>query len=178
LYNELYKVWKAEKTSEHPQPLPSDFYNRSAAYMKGVNEIRASNNVNAMQGRLALREKQVAERLLEEIKMARLQKIADSSLKGKPINLHDLTDNEKTLAESLKAFAATFSELRIQSVGVESSTAGMELTIVRFLEDAPEVVGVDMKIYGPYKKEDVGSLPKQNADVFVKQGVAKPIGAK
>jgi DNA replication initiation complex subunit (GINS family) len=178
LYNELYRVWKTEKTSEHPQPLPSDFYNRSAAYLKGLNEIGASNNANALQHRLTLKEKQVAERLLEEIKMTRLQKIADSSLKGKPINLHDLTDNEKTLAESLKASAATFSEVRTQSVGVESSTAGMKLTIVRFLEDTPEVVGVDMKIYGPYKKEDVGALPKQNAEVFVKQGAAKPIDAK
>jgi DNA replication initiation complex subunit (GINS family) len=34
---------------------------------------------------------------------------------------------------------------------------------------------VDLKIYGPYKKEDIGSLPKQNAQALIKQGAAKSI---
>jgi DNA replication initiation complex subunit (GINS family) len=35
-----------------------------------------------------------------------------------------------------------------------------------------------LRIYGPYKKEDVGSLPAQNAQVLVKQGAAKVIEVK
>jgi len=47
--------------------------------------------------------------------------------------------------------------------------------VVRFLQDIPEIVGTDLRIYGPYKKEDVGSLPTRNAQALIKQGAAKPI---
>jgi len=50
-----------------------------------------------------------------------------------------------------------------------------ELKVVRFLQDIPEIVGVDLKIYGPYKKEDVGSLPKENAKALIMQGAAVQI---
>ena len=52
------------------------------------------------------------------------------------------------------------------------------MTVVRFLQDIPEIVGVDLKIYGPYKKEDVGSLPRENAHALIMQGAAMQIEVK
>jgi DNA replication factor GINS len=49
---------------------------------------------------------------------------------------------------------------------------------VRFLQDIPEIVGTDLKIYGPYKKEDVGSLPMQNAQALIKQAAARSVEVK
>jgi len=178
MYNELYKVWRLEKTSELPQPLPSDFYNRAAAYLKDLDEKGISNTPQGLQDRLALKEKEVAERLLEEIRQARLRKITNTSLKGTAMNLQDLTDKEKTLVESLQASTAEFGEVRVESSNVDTPLVEVDLTVVRFLQDSPEIVGVDLKMYGPYKKEDVASLPKQNAEAFIKQGAAKSIDVK
>ncbi len=47
---------------------------------------------------------------------------------------------------------------------------------VRILKDLPEIVGIDGKIYGPFKKEDVVNLPKENAEALIKRGVAEEIG--
>ena len=33
-------------------------------------------------------------------------------------------------------------------------------------------MGADMKSYGPFTAEDVASLPPQNAQILVKQGLA------
>jgi DNA replication factor GINS len=52
------------------------------------------------------------------------------------------------------------------------------LTTVRFLQDIPEIVGVDLEIYGPFKKEDVASLPLSNAQALEKQGAVKAIEVK
>jgi DNA replication initiation complex subunit (GINS family) len=35
-----------------------------------------------------------------------------------------------------------------------------------------------MKTYGPFKPEDVASLPQENAKILVKQGVAVEVEAK
>jgi hypothetical protein len=48
----------------------------------------------------------------------------------------------------------------------------VELVKIRFLEDMPAIVGADMKTYGPFKKGTVWELPKENAEAFVKRGVA------
>jgi len=50
-----------------------------------------------------------------------------------------------------------------------------ELVLIRFLQDVPVIAGVDLKEYGPFRKEDVANLPKENADSLVKSGLAKPI---
>jgi hypothetical protein len=48
----------------------------------------------------------------------------------------------------------------------------VELVKIRFLEDMPAIVGADFKTYGPFKKREVYELPKENAEAFVKRGVA------
>jgi len=50
--------------------------------------------------------------------------------------------------------------------------------VLRFLQEIPAIIGVDMKPYGPFKPEDVASVPDQNAKVFVKQGLAVEVEVK
>jgi len=176
LHKEIYRAWKLEKASETPQPLPSDFYNRAAEYLKALEQDVTSSNEHTVQERLLSKEREVATRLLDELKETRLEKIINAVRNRQSINFSDLTDEEKKLAEKLKGSVASFNEGRIEmKIANSAHEVGTELTIVRFLQDIPEIVGVDLKIYGPYKKEDIGSLPKQNAQALIKQGAAKSI---
>lgn len=43
---------------------------------------------------------------------------------------------------------------------------------LRMLKDAPPITGTDMKTYGPFRKGRVYAIPKGNASVFLKQGIA------
>jgi hypothetical protein len=58
---------------------------------------------------------------------------------------------------------------------VEPTPEPSEKVLVRFLQDVPMIAGVDLKEYGPFKKEDIANLPKENADSLVKSGLAKLI---
>ena len=49
---------------------------------------------------------------------------------------------------------------------------GEELHIVRILEDLPTFMGTDGRIY-KVKREDVIMLPKTNAEILCKRGVAE-----
>jgi DNA replication factor GINS len=49
--------------------------------------------------------------------------------------------------------------------------------VLRFLKDVPAIIGADMKTYGPFKAEDVSSMPTENAKIFVKQGLAEKVEA-
>ena len=50
-----------------------------------------------------------------------------------------------------------------------------ELVPVRFVQDVPQIIGVDLKTHGPFKAEDIASLPKENAEALIKQGLARTI---
>ena len=179
VHSELHKAWKSEKTSELLQPLPKDFYSRAIAYLKSLQEPHTPSNVNTLQERLATREKAIIERLLTEVKQARFQKITTSSLGGEKVDPQNLTEEEKTLLEDLESSKAKFGgKHRGTQELVSSPPVETEFTIVRFLQDIPEIVGVDLKMYGPYKKEDVGSIPKQNAQALSKQGAIRSISVK
>lgn len=175
MYNELRKAWKSEKNSPSPQHLPSDFYQRAASYLNGLQGDSASNDAHTIQGRLLIREEEIAKRLLVELRETRLRKILESVKNGIAIAVEGLTDEEQTLAKSLNDSLTSFKENQIQRKDVSPSVVNTELTVVRFVQDIPEIVGVDLKIYGPYKKEDVGSLPTQNAHALIRQGAAKLI---
>jgi DNA replication initiation complex subunit (GINS family) len=175
MYNELYKAWKSEQTSVQPEHLPTDFYRRAANYLKGLQEDSLPSDPHTLQSRLLIREREIVERLLGELREKRLRKILENAKNGISVPEDGLTVEEQPLVHTLNSSLPTFRERKLEGEGVSSTLEHTELTVVRFLQDIPEIVGTDLRIYGPYKKEDVGSLPTRNAQALIKQGAARPI---
>lgn len=47
--------------------------------------------------------------------------------------------------------------------------------IIRFIEPVSELIDTNLLTYGPFEKEDIASLPKELADLLIKQNKAKEI---
>jgi len=176
MYSDLYQAWKTEKFSSLPQPLPSDLYHRAIMYLNGIDQELSTTDTHTVQGRLLLMEKEMTERLLDELRQTRIQKIMAAAQNRIPIQTTSLTEEESTALEKIKQSLTSLDQQLPASPKKEDLAE--ELRVVRFLEDIPEIVGVDLKIYGPFKKEDVASLPAPNAQALEKQGAAKPIEVK
>jgi DNA replication factor GINS len=174
VYSDLYKAWKSEKTSREPKPLSNDFYLKTEAYLSGLEQEGSSIDDHTVKGRLALKEKEVMSRLLRELKETRLRKLLAVAQNRGTINDANLTEEEKKLVKEFDISLKSFNQTKAVTKPA-TQEENIELSVVRFLQDIPEIVGTDLRIYGPYKKEDVGSLPDQNAKALVMQGVAKKI---
>jgi len=175
LYNELYKAWKSEITSEETQPLSEDFYQRAEAYLSGTEQENTPPDEHSAKGRLLLKEQEIMKRLLTELKEVRLRKLLAFAQNRQVVNDANLTQEEKKLAKDFESSLQVFNQRKPEPQPSASLAETVELSVVRFLQDIPEIVGTDLKIYGPFKKEDVGSLPNQNAAALVRQGAAKEI---
>jgi predicted RNA-binding Zn-ribbon protein involved in translation (DUF1610 family) len=81
---------------------------------------------------------------VDETKVGKENDTLDST--PKPIELHDTT--------------------------ISTISTPKKRVILRFLGSVPQIMGTDMKTYGPFRAEDVGSLPILNAEKIVKQGLA------
>jgi len=47
--------------------------------------------------------------------------------------------------------------------------------LIRFLRETPPLVGVDLKNYGPFDKEDIANLPIKNAKILLSEKFAEKI---
>ena len=175
MYNDLYKAWKAEISTLEPQSLSSDFYQRMESYLGGLEQETTSIDEHTVKGRLALREKEIVTRLLHELKQARTRKLLLLAQTGEAIDDANLTEEERGFVKEFDKSLQILSQSKIETKPLENEEETIELSVVRFLQDIPEIVGTDLKMYGPYKKEDIGSLPAQNAQALVKQGAAREI---
>lgn len=59
--------------------------------------------------------------------------------------------------------------------GEEGEKAKVIKATIRILKDLPSMVGVDGKVYGSFKREDITTLPEANARVLINQGAAEPV---
>jgi hypothetical protein len=52
-----------------------------------------------------------------------------------------------------------------------------DLAMVIFMDDVKEFVGVDGRIYGPFKKGDIANLPKENVDALAEHEVVQVVSS-
>jgi DNA replication initiation complex subunit (GINS family) len=98
-----------------------------------------------------------------------------------------LTVEEAKMCEVFADFAKSYKKFTnnlMQGLIIESAkvttkveanaevTPTLNRSTIRFLKSIPAIMGADMKSYGPFIAEDVASLPPQNAQILVKQGLA------
>lgn len=48
-------------------------------------------------------------------------------------------------------------------------------TVVRFLKEMDQMVGVDLEKYGPFKAEDVATIPHENAQALIAKNIAAKV---
>lgn len=167
--NSLYEMVLRETKSETALDLDPETY-RAISELLGrlqwerydgiegrINTVLSSMNRSLASLLLRIRlEKGVAANLLDEEKYildagdsmkSRHKTILDYILDGRPRLLESITRRHKT-----------------------------DLTAVRFLKAMDQMVGVDMEGYGPFKREDVAIIPRENARVLVAKKIAVGLG--
>jgi DNA replication factor GINS len=182
VYNELYEAWIKEMENEEIQMLPKDFYVRLADYVRKMREESRMLDKKTTRAKLMEREFKNVKTLIKKLLQLRYKKSLDNAKTGKPVPKDHLTEEEERLyaeipplAESYQTLFKEVSRGRLPGMKSKKKAKGM---VVRFLKEVPEIVGADMKTYGPFKSEDVATLPVENAKALIKQEVAVEVETK
>jgi len=179
MYNELYNIWKQELENLDLGRLPPDFYSRIADYLRRIKEENRMLDKKTVKASLLKSEMRNVKRMLRELIRTRYKKLIRKMARGEKVSLDVLTVEEQKiytgaspLTEAYQSFAENILRGNVlkMDVGREHKRA-----VLRFLRDVPAIIGADIKTYGPFKAEDVASLPVENAKVLIKQGLAEKI---
>ena len=47
--------------------------------------------------------------------------------------------------------------------------------VIRFLDEVDEIVGADLEKYGPFKTEDIATIPYENAQALIAKNIATKV---
>ena len=182
VYKRLHEAWRREKENTEIQKLPKGFYAELAGYVKKIREESRMLDEKTVKGRLLEQEYKNVKRMIEELVRLRYKKALRKALAGKIVPKEFLTEEEARLqgeilpiAEAYQAFVKEI--LRGRLSDTERRRKKPRKMLVRFLQEIPAIVGSDMKTYGPFKSEDIATLPVENARALIKQGVVVEVEA-
>ncbi|MEA2090021.1 MAG: hypothetical protein U9O89_04610 [Thermoproteota archaeon] len=175
MYDKVYEAWRHEKESTELQSLPNGFYRRLVDYVKRLREEGRMLDKESVKAKLLNNELNKVEKMTTELVHVRLRKVLNKLRSGERVSEGALTAEERklcgevlSLSDSFRAFLRGILQGRV--VNVDEGTSGCK--VVRFLRGIPAFVGVDMKTYGPFKTEDIASLPAENVKVLIDRGAA------
>jgi len=108
----------------------------------------------------------------------RLEKIS----KSKDTQFGNLLDEEKFILDSQEEQRERIEMILSATINGKSkfleSLAQNHKTkriVIRFLKEVEEIVGADLEKYGPFKTEDIATIPYENAQALIAKNVATKI---
>ena len=192
----LWEILHKERNTASLQKLPDNFCDEVRVYIQQLKNEKGE--VDERRGELVEDEIRNVRMKAEDIiqrRIGKIVKLASSGIKAVPKGMLAeeealfagvkghveegkarlfaliLDDKEKSEGGSEKVDEVIVGSM-FKEVEASSTKAGNEeLHIVRVLEDIPTFMGTDGRIY-KIKKEDVIMLPKTNAEILCKRGVA------
>jgi DNA replication factor GINS len=106
----------------------------------------------------------------------------EKTMRSDGIDFSNLLDEEKFILDSEEQkrertemiFSATINGKSkfLESISQNHKT---KTVVLRFLKDVDEIVGSDLEKYGPFKPEDIATIPYENAQALVTKKAATKI---
>jgi len=183
MYDELYEAWKRERANAEIQGLPRDFYARLAEYVKKLREESRMLDEKTIKAKLMRQEGENVKKMVKALLRLRYRKILRKVMAEKTLPRELLTEEEERMGGELLPLVESYDSflkdvLQGRLARVERRREEKKQMVVRFLRAIPAIIGSDMRPYGPFKSEDVATLPIENARILIRQGVAVEVETK
>lgn len=177
LLDVLRRSLEEELSSVSMTKIDSSLYSAVAMRIKEIRESLGNGDSQLLNSLLS-REIDMFYTMVEDLLSIRLHKFLDRAMQG--ANEISLTPEERYIVEPL--YDCVKRLLRIREAIKEGHPSVLEESsdsyttkyiVLRFLSDTPRIAGVDLKEYGPFRKQDVAVVPMDNAKLLLENGIAE-----
>lgn len=176
---EIGKLLEKEISEPELSSIPNDTYTEVASIVKNLKRVHINNDINSQ---LKSSRVNLLSKMAVSLLQLRLQKITNHNGDYSNIDFNNLTSEEKYFMNFVNELEKRKSNLILsieegRSSVLESISSQIlsKSILLSFLKPTNSFVGTDLNNYGPFKIEDVGLIPFQNAILLIKQGIAKEI---
>ena len=175
MYESLFEYWKQERASDKLLSLRETFMQNLRTYIEQlITEIR-SEDMSELHRLLLEAELSNLRFILNSLLQHRIKKILATVLTSETIDHSLLTRQEQRFVEQITRSLRSVMMLEEDLFAPMEADSSSSLTLVRFLEDYPQIAGVDLKTYGPFRADDLAVLPLENARGIIRRNGAEPV---
>jgi DNA replication factor GINS len=179
MYSQLYEIWKQELENPELVKLPPNFYAGIVEYMKKLKEESRMLDKRTVKANLLKKEMQNTRRMVKELVWARYRKILRKVASGEEAPREVLTVEEEQFYADISPLVETVSNFTSETLQGHQPKTISDLKhkriTMRMLNEIPAIIGADMKTYGPFKTEDIASIPVENARILAKRNLAEKV---
>lgn len=175
VYESLFEYWKQERASNKLLSLRETFMQRLRTYIEQLITERRSEDISEIHGLLLEAEISNLRFILKSLLQHRVKKILAMVLASETIDHSLLTRQEQRFVEQITRSLRSVMMLEDDLFAPMESDSSSSLTLIRFLEDYPQIAGVDLKTYGPFRADDLAVLPLENARGIIRRNGAEPV---
>ncbi|NIP62334.1 MAG: hypothetical protein GWN01_08080 [Nitrosopumilaceae archaeon] len=169
--NSLYSIVLRETEMEQIQELDSDLYKTISKYVGELKRQEFDGVENKVKNSLI----DMITELISLLIKLRLEKIVNLG----DFDISNLLDEEKYILDSeeekldrkeMIVNATINGKVKLlESISKKHKTKPM---VVRFIKEMDEMVGADLEKYGPFKTEDIATIPYENAKALISKNIA------
>ncbi len=193
MYQKIFQVWKGELEEETLVLLEEGFWGNVQKYIEKVRITLDQASEDSMQAGLSQLELQKSKFMVKDILFRRRRKIMKALILGgseveqvSPLELQIVKGAFRTsvdldqLLDALLKGEEFSPEKQDKAPPPATKTRAKrgkkpKYLFVRFKTDLPQIIGVDSKTYGPFKAEDVATIPEENALPLIERDAAQEI---
>ena len=113
--------------------------------------------------------------LLIQIRLDKISKISDleiSYLLDEEKFILDSQEDQRERIEMILSATINGKSKFLESLAQNHKTKKI---VIRFLNEVDEIVGADLEKYGPFKTEDIATIPYENAQALISKNVATKV---
>jgi len=113
--------------------------------------------------------------LLIEIRLDKISKTSDleiGHLLDEEKFILDSQEDQKERIEMILSATINGKSKFLESLALNHKTKKI---VIRFLHEVDEIVGADLEKYGPFKTEDIATIPYENAQALIAKNVATKV---
>ena len=174
LLSKIYALFEIERNTENLCEIPDNLYKDVSSFMEKI-QNNTSNSENTNDALIYEQRK-----ILSNITLRLLEIRMDKTLLLSNDEYYSLlTSEEQYIIEPLSKYNKRNNEIK-ESIAKGNYTFLESLkdkqskyTTVKFLNDTPSMVGNDLVKYGPFVKEEIATIPLENANILIKQNIVK-----
>ena len=113
--------------------------------------------------------------LLINIRLDKISKLEDMNFKNlldEEKFILDAQEEQRERTEMILSAIINGKSKFLESISQNHKT---KTVVIRFLQEVDEIIGADLEKYGPFKTEDIATIPYENAQALIAKNIATKV---
>ena len=172
--NKLHHIVLRETENDTIQEIDPDFYRNLSDFIGDLKK-QEFDGVESKIKEAIINTATELTSLLINIRLDKIAKLCDidyTNLLDEEKFILDAEEEQRERTEIILSATINGKSKFLESISQNHKT---KTVVIRFLQEVDEIIGADLEKYGPFKKEDIATIPYENAQALIAKNIATKV---